>query len=330
LTTLADIRTKVRRLTGRPSAQQITDAQINDYVNTFYLYDMPENLRLVSLTTNFEFMTEPNVDTYDMASIQVTVPSGTANAVDVYYNVHPPAYAAGYRMQFSQDQTLFYSAWPKLADIMTTITGNNTTGPYAFTITPVPIYQNSVSIGAVDNTGATVQLVDVPVSTTTGTWQVINTTTAVTGSINYVTGVGTVTFANAIPTGNEITISSVPYVRGRPSSMLFFDNKIVLRQCPDRPYLISLQANKLPTALLADGSSPALKQWWQYLAYGAAKKIFQDSQDPDGEAAIARGYSEQERNVLRRTISQYRDKRTATIYTDGGPQALDNYNIGRF
>ena len=32
--TLQDIRNKVRRVTGRPNAAQITDAQIDQYINT--------------------------------------------------------------------------------------------------------------------------------------------------------------------------------------------------------------------------------------------------------------------------------------------------------
>ena len=39
--TLADIRSKVRRITARPSALQITDAEIDNYINTFYIYDFP-------------------------------------------------------------------------------------------------------------------------------------------------------------------------------------------------------------------------------------------------------------------------------------------------
>ena len=66
IATLADIRTKVRRLTGKPSNQQITDPEIDEYVNTFYLYDLPENLKLFSLHTTFEFLTIPNIDQYDM------------------------------------------------------------------------------------------------------------------------------------------------------------------------------------------------------------------------------------------------------------------------
>jgi hypothetical protein len=91
MTTLASIRLKVRRLTGRPSTQSITDTQIDDYVNTFYLYDVPEELKLASLLTNFEFVAEPNVDVYDLATLQVETSSGVfENAVDVFYNLEPP------------------------------------------------------------------------------------------------------------------------------------------------------------------------------------------------------------------------------------------------
>ncbi len=47
--TLADIRKKVRNLTARQADEQITDAQIDQYINTYYLYDMPESLRLLKL-----------------------------------------------------------------------------------------------------------------------------------------------------------------------------------------------------------------------------------------------------------------------------------------
>ncbi|MGD8327648.1 MAG: hypothetical protein PVF65_12095 [Sphingomonadales bacterium] len=331
MTTLSDIRLKVRRLTGRPSDQSITDAQIDDYVNTFYLYDMPEDLRLFSLQTNFSFVCERNVDEYDLTNIQVEVAGGaTDSALNVYYNISPPFYIAGYEVDYHQDQTGFFRIWNKVNQITTTVTGNGTPGPYAFTLSNVPVYQRQVFIGAIDNTGATVAVQDIPTNRTTGTWALTNTTTAVVGSINYVTGAGTITFSNAIPAGNEITISSVPYVAGRPVSVLFYDNKITLRPAPDKEYTVETQAYKLPTALLNGADNPALKQWWQYLAYGASKKIFEDSQDPEGVAAIMQEMKHQELLVGRRTIGQMRNQRTATIYSDANSQGFGNYYPNRF
>lgn len=43
---LADIQAKIRRLTRSPSLQQLSDATLNNYIDTFILYDMPEHLRL--------------------------------------------------------------------------------------------------------------------------------------------------------------------------------------------------------------------------------------------------------------------------------------------
>ena len=70
--TLAAIRTKIRRLTHSPSAALITDAQIDEYVNTFVLYDFPETLRLFSLRKTLTFYTEPNEDVYETNTVDPT------------------------------------------------------------------------------------------------------------------------------------------------------------------------------------------------------------------------------------------------------------------
>ena len=232
--TLNAIRTKVRRLTGRPSTNQITDAQIDEYVNTFYLYDMPETLRLFSLQTVFEFMTEANVDVYDMQELQVDFGGTPTPAAQVFYNISQPVYIAGYQSFWSQNREEFFRTYPQLAEIRTTLEGNGTPGPYAISLDNSPVLQNLVTVGAIDATGSTVKVIDDPQSRTSGNWQIINTTTAVTGSFDYIDATGTITFANAIPNGNQITITAVPYAANRPQALLFYDNKITLRPVPDR------------------------------------------------------------------------------------------------
>ena len=63
--TLADIRTKVRRITARPSAVQLSDSEIDKYINTFYVYDMPEHLKMESLRYNYQFTSTANIPAYD-------------------------------------------------------------------------------------------------------------------------------------------------------------------------------------------------------------------------------------------------------------------------
>lgn len=334
--TLSTIRTKVRRLTGRPSPQQITDAQIDDYVNTFYQYDFPEHLRVFSNTGVFTFLTIANVDTYDMRSATPATPNfnelivdfdGSPHAaVDVYYNLQPPAYIAGYQSFYSQSREQFFRTYPELGDITTTLVGNGGTGPYTFTLTNIPVLQNSVTIGVIDSTGATVRVEDSPQSRTSGDWLEMNSTTAVTGSINYVTGVGTITFTNSIPSGNEITLISSPYAANRPQAVLFYNNSITLRPVPDKVYPVEFNAFVTPSALLQATDDPLLKQWWQYLALGAAKKIFEDSQDPEGIDQIMKSLKEQENLVLNRHIVQQTNERTATIYTEMTGYPYGNFN----
>lgn len=64
--TLNDIRLKVRRITKAPSSNQITDAQIDGYVNNFYLYDFPEHLRQFSLRETVNITLLPNIDVYSL------------------------------------------------------------------------------------------------------------------------------------------------------------------------------------------------------------------------------------------------------------------------
>jgi len=70
--TLQDIQLKVRRITKSPSENQITTPQIDEYINTFYLYDFPEHLRTFNLRQNLTFTTYPNIDTYPLPMAQAT------------------------------------------------------------------------------------------------------------------------------------------------------------------------------------------------------------------------------------------------------------------
>ena len=61
-------------------------------------------------------------------------------------------------------------------------------------------------------------------------------------------------------------------------AVLFYDDAFIFRPVPDQPYRAQVQVYIQPTQLLEEGS-PQLYEWWQYIAYGAAKKIFEDRTD---------------------------------------------------
>ena len=333
---LTAIRQKVRRITGRPSAAQITDAEIDDYINTFYRFDLPEHLRLESLRVNYEFNTRPNIAVYDF-------PRNT------YLTNMPPVFIAGYRSYMTQSRENFFRVNPQLNFLQQSVaTGNGTAGVYTGTANDVPImpgykpnppgaYSDSsiaendipasdlkwnVIISASGTPDPTSGIAPDVTLVDDGQGNLFDPTDASTdpagsrGSINYITGALSFTFASVIPSGNAINIQYIPYVASRPQAVVFFEDQFILYPVPDQAYTVSFEVYKYPTALATATDDPQLQEWWQLLAYGAADKIFADNADFEDLEKFRPLLKEQMDLVLRRTIVQQTSERTATIYTE--------------
>lgn len=368
--TLAAIEQKVRRLTRSPSEAQLTTADLDNYINTFVVYDFPEHLRMFNLRTTFKFWTNPFQDTYptDIASF------GTASNPQVnplynfqnnYISIHRPLYIAGFPSLFAQNRENFFGIYPIVQSISSIgPTGNGVATTFSgvvvnqgsfSSVTPglnqtACFLKNNVLFESIDINNNGLQLVDVPcldgVTGNPTVWgnlyvpssqdyidakatpplitnYTIDPATGVpiTGVnpnnyFNYVTGAFTITFPVAPQQGTLIQSQTVPQIVSLPQAMLFYDNKIILRPVPDQCYEVNFEAYIRPTMLIGSGAVPGLEEWWQYIAYGAAKKIFEDKMDLDSVALIMPEYKKQETLCLRRTIVQYTNERTATIYTE--------------
>jgi len=319
-TTLQAIRTKVRRLTRSPSPQQMLDATINEYINTFLLYDLPEHLRLSSLRTTLKFYTQPYVDVYDTNTVLEDDP--LYDFKNRYITTDKPAYISGYEVSFSQSEGQFFSLYPFTNSIASTgSTGDGLERTFLGTLSNIPVMQNHVLFESIDDDSNGLVLTDTPfLDAITGKPTEIGTlvvpdTTDPSGVINYVTGVYAFTFPVAPGDGQVINSQTVPYQPSRPQAILFYDNKFTVRPVPDRVYPIVMEVYKQPIELLDNTSVPELDQWWQYIAYGAAKKVFDDRLDTESIQQIMPEFKQQERLVLRRTIVQQSKERTATIFT---------------
>lgn len=326
--TLQDIINKVRRITARPSDSQITDDQIVDYVNTFYIYDMPEHLRLQNLRVNYQFLTEANVPIYDFPK-------------ELYLNVMPPIFIAGYQSYMTQSRENFYRINPELNLLQIQVaTGNGSSGPYNFTLTGRPILRGfkrnppgaysavmaipasqlnwNVVISGTDSSGLSTTLID------DGQGNLFDVSdadlTAPRGNINYITGVVTCTFTDSVGSGNAINAQYVPYQASRPQQAVFYQDQIAVWPIPDQAYTVSFEAYMYPTAFANNPPdttlSPQLNEWWQLLAYGAADKIFADNADMENMQKFRPLLDEQMRLVQRRTIVQQTCERVSTIYTE--------------
>lgn len=312
--TLADIRTKIRRLTRSPTQDQLPDADIDSYVNDFILYDMPEHLRIFALRTSFSWQCNPNIDTYT-----TDANAAVAALVDFnqnYITVHQPVFIGGQPAYYSEDRGEFFGRYPKVQQIFQFAQGDGLTiGAFTATLPSIPFLQNNVLISSVDVNNNALSATDVPTSTTTG--NLVDPQTGGTlGTVNYITGAISVTFNVAPANGQAINAQTVPYVAQRPSAIMYFDDTFVLRPVPDQPYTINFDAYIRPTSLLNATDQPELQQWWKYIAYGAAKMVFEDRSDMESVQTIMPEFEKQAILVNRRTIVQYTSKRTSTIYAN--------------
>ena len=318
LSTLQQIRVKVRRLTRSLSESQITNAEIDQYVNTFVLYDFPEHLRMQALRTTFSFYLSPNVDEYETNTSVTTDP--LYNFKNKYISIHTPIYIAGYLSMFSQSREQFFSIYPKVNSISSIGTaGDGVTVSYSGTLAAVPVLRGQVQFSSVDINGDGLSVIDIPVAGSQNGQLVDAYTGNAAGflaTINYVTGQYFFDFPTAPASGQAINSQTVPYVASQPQALLFFDEKFVVRPVPDQPYQVQMEVYKRPDELLSAGQQPHLSEWWQYIAYGCAKKIFEDRMDPESVQTIMPEFKKQESLINRRNIVQQTDQRTSTIYTE--------------
>jgi hypothetical protein len=325
-TTLGAIRDKVRRLTRSPSLDQLSDAQLDEYVNTFILYDFPVTLRLFSLRTTLTFYTQPYVDTYETNAI----PNDPLfNFKNRFTAVHQPVYIAGVQGFYTQNRSIFYASWPQISNVADTLLrGSGVAGPYTGTLTAKPAMRNQVIFTANDANGTAMTVIDYPFNNLTGALGlpgVPQTIPSIYGQVNYVTGVYNVTFPNVVPLNSIIWSETVPYQPSKPLGMLFYDNKFSLRPIPDKAYAITIEADARPTELLAVGNIPDEEQWWQYVAIGASIKVLQDRFDMDSVNLLMTEFKRQEDMCGRASLSKYANERAKTIYSLG-----KNYGYGWF
>lgn len=313
LSTLQNIQNKIRRLVRAPSLAQLSDNDLNAYINTFILYDFPEHLRLFSLRRTLTFYTKGYIDHYTTNTTNPDDP--LYNFKNKYITIHEPAYVAGYNVFFSQSREQFYGIYPQINFITQIAAGDGVTTNFTGTLSNVPIQQDNVLFSSLDSTNGSLAIIDVPIDETIGSLKVADDNVN-SGQINYITGAYTINFPSAPGTGVAINAQVVPYQPGRPIALLYFNDTFFLRPIPDQPYRVDVEVYIRPTELLDSGDMPELSEWWQYIAYGAAKKVFEDRMDLGSVQLILPEFMKQESLILRRTIVQQTKERTATIYTE--------------
>lgn len=335
-------------MTAAQSPEQIPDAEIDRYINTFYMQDLAEHERMESLKTMVSFYTQPGVDVYRLGNA-VSGPIICPYTQDQIISIEPPAYVNGYEVYLTTSPQQYWRLNPEIRTQEQDAFGNGTAGPYTAQLSGFPMlrgYRDNggvlnprVLITATDASGNAVNIVDDGAgnllnqynSNLLGAGAAPNPLPIVPvnlqrGKINYITGAVTnLTFANQsgtlipIPSGAPINFEYVPIQMSRPVMMMFNQGCFFCRPVPDIGYQIELQAYRTPTSVLATGTdSPELSEWWQMIACGAALKFFEDNGDFDSYTKFNQLFNQYRRLAARRNLAQISRERAPTIYSEAG------------
>ncbi len=112
--TLSDIRQKVRQVTGRFSSNEITNTQLDDYINKYYTLTFPAEVKLEQKHVYFDFTTSANQAYYVQPETTFT-------------NFEPPATVNNLSLLWYQDPVFFFENNPLQYTFLTPWTGNGST-----------------------------------------------------------------------------------------------------------------------------------------------------------------------------------------------------------
>lgn len=353
---LSRIRYTVRKLTGQFDTNQLPDQSpgvglvsqtnppgIDDYINDFYLYDMPEHFRTLKLKDFFIFNTIPNCGTY-------TLPQ-------YIYQVEPPIYIDNYQFAWYQWPDIFYRIWPELNFIDRNLfTPDGFTTTFNFTLTQTPVQQGTVVIGLQPNIDGnpspeleTFTDQDQPIPLDLPAQQFfVNPGTLTgnlggTGTIDYLTGAVTLNYANAPANGTTSSCHYHPYVPSRPRDIMFFQQQLFLRPIPNDTYAVKVLAYFTPAVVLNAASNsasravfntstnqiqgfsgsqfslsdlPQYNEWWQMITYGSAMKILIQEGDYEEASRLKVIFEEQKMLAQRKALKQLANQRIQTPYAE--------------
>lgn len=300
--TLADIRSKTRATTGRPDVLMMSDAVLDDYINKFYQYVLTKELKVFWGYTYFQFFTQPNVDQY-------------VGPTTSFQTINPQVWCDGFPIEWYISPDLFYQDWPQQENKAVVATGDGNTVTFPFNIPAFPIIPGSLYV--TDGT-------QVAQDDGAGGFE-----SPASGTIDYLTGAVSVTFAVA-PTANaNISETSQTYMANRPQAILYFksgplvdatpasrDNQdcFVLRPVPDNVYLVKMQGIQIPPALTNATDVPFRADLGPLIAYGASLEIFADFNQMDQYDQVMVQYIRYKDVSMQDTYEEYLSQRSVPAF----------------
>ena len=298
---LAQIRTKTRQVSGRLSTSDFNNNQLDDYINKYFQFEFPAEVKLNRNFSFYEFNTTKDTRDYEFPSN--------------YTNFVPEATINRQNLIFYQDSDKYFSENPDNYQRRSQWTGDGVVTGFSATLSNnVPLSPGSVIVDDMVEVFS-----DDGAGVLTG-----NAAVPGTGTVNYTTGAISVTFAAAPASGQTVFLSFIQQVIGQPTAVLMFENKFRFFPVPDRAYRFRIKAwmldyvkpvtgvNKVSFTLADD--KPLLEEWGPAIAYGAARRIVSDFGEMESYSQLTALYKEQINYILTRTHIDLESSRALPMF----------------
>ena len=339
-TSVQGIRQDTREYVGISSQSLLPDATIDQEINYFYTANIPESIKLDQLKCVYTFYTIPYVDRYPID-------------VNQYQSFREPVFIDGLRAAYYKDRLQFYAWWPNVRTYLQPAFGDGVTTSFNFTLRSVPIVATTFMASATDVTGFQLICADEG-GTQTATSPLLQifrnnlgnitppfpTTSPlppnplpnppynnVVGSINYQTGQVSITWPTAPAANQPIYVNFYAPTTGRPNSLLYWNNEIVIRPVPRLSHQITLEAYQTPMQFLTSTNQPFLTNFKRYISLGCAINLLQRIDDNDRAMRLMPAFEAAEGRVLERQANEEIGQSNATIFNQTGPY-LAQYPYG--
>ncbi|HTJ53630.1 MAG TPA: hypothetical protein VL443_29450 [Cyclobacteriaceae bacterium] len=293
---LSDIRRKVRQVTGRLSSNELSTPKLDEYINNYYQYEFPAEVKLDMQHTFYEFLTVPLQQNYPFPN-------------ETYTNVEPFLYLNQRPMYWYQDPTVFKNENPINVQMQIPWTGDGVTTSFNTTVQFPFILPGSVIV--TDNVET---YTDDPIDSSTGNLLLTTNTAINGGTVGYQSGVISITFASPPANGQNIYTTFIQYQPGAPTAVLYYDSQFSFYPVPDTVYQCQITAFKVPDPLVLATDIPNLQEWGPCLAYGAARNICIDFGESERYAEITNLYKEQVNYILTRTVENLSNMRARPMW----------------
>ena len=341
-TTLAAIRQEAREYIGISAQSLLPDAVLDQEINYFYTANIPESIKLDQLRAVYTFYTLPYVDRYPID-------------VNQYQSFREPVFIDGLRASFYKDRLQFYAWWPNVRTYLQPAMGDGVTTTFSFFVRSVPVVATTFMASATDVTGFQLICADEGGTQTAVSplLQVFRNNVGnmtppfpntsplppnplpnppynnIVGNINYQTGQVDITWPTAPAAGQPIYVNFYGPTTGRPNSLLYWNNEIVIRPVPRLSHQITIEAYQTPTQFMSSTDQPFLTNFKRYISLGCSINILDRLGDNDRKTQLMQAFEAAEGRVLERQANEEIGQANATIFNQTGPY-LAQYPYGGF